>query len=381
LKAMPGRIEIPDALRAALRAVFRRPIGSRLEDGAFNGLALCVFEWQFENNSPWAAYCARRGRTPATVRDWTEIPPLPAAAFREAALIAGDPADAAAVFRTSGTTRGAERRGAHYVADLSMYHESLLPNFAAMVLPEGATPVMVSLIPPAAEVPDSSLSHMVDTVIARFGSASSTCVASVSRGIDSGHLDRALREACDREDVVCLLGTSFAFVHWLDELRAAGRRYALPAGSRIMDTGGFKGRSREVDADTMREEYALHLGIDAAHCINEYGMTEMCSQFYDSTLRDFTTGATRVRHKVIPPWVRTRLVDADKLEPVALGDPGLLQHFDLANAGSVCAIQTEDVGVAVEDGFRVSGRVTGAPPRGCSIAMDDLLRALAGDRP
>jgi Acyl-protein synthetase, LuxE len=380
LEAMTTRIEIPEALRDALRAVFRRPIGSHLDDRAFNALALEVFGWQFENNSAWAAYCARRGRTPTAVSHWTEIPPVPVAAFREAALVAGDPASAAAVFRTSGTTRGAARRGTHYVADVSLYHESLLPSFAAMVLPDGATPVMVSLIPRAAEAPDSSLSHMVDTVSARFGAASSLSVASVSSGIDSDRLDGALRDACDRGHVVCLLGTSFAFVHWLDELRARGRRYRMPPGSRIMDTGGFKGRSREVDADTMREEYAHSLGIDAVHCINEYGMTEMCSQFYDSTFRDFTAGVSRARHKVVPPWVRTRLVDADTLEPVAPGEPGLLQHFDLANAGSVCAIQTEDTGVVVDEGFRVIGRASGAQPRGCSLAMDDLLQALAGKR-
>jgi len=378
---MTGTIEIPHSIRDALRAVFGRPIGSPLDDSAFDRLALAIFAWQFEHNTPYAAYCSRRGRTPAAVTHWTQIPAVPTAAFREAALIAGDPAAAAAVFRTSGTTGGPERRGTHYIGDTSLYHESLLPNFAAMLLPDGAAPVMISLVPRPAEVPDSSLSHMVETVIARFGAPASTWVASVVSGIDDARLNRALHEACERDEAVCLLGTSFAFIHWLDVLRATGRRYALPPGSRIMDTGGFKGRSREVDADAMREEYAFRLGIDTVHGVNEYGMTEMCSQFYDSTLRDHAAGLKRSRHKVIPPWVRTRLVDADTLEPVTQGERGLLQHFDLANAGSVCAIQTEDVGEAIEGGFRVIGRAAGAQPRGCSMAMDDLLEALAGNRP
>jgi hypothetical protein len=78
----------------------------------------------------------------------------------------------------------------------------------------------------------------------------------------------------------------------------------------------------------------------------------------------------------VPPWVRTRVVDPESLEPAAAGPAGLLQHFDLANVGSVMAIQTEDLGVAVDDGFRLLGRAPGATPRGCSIAMDLLLEAV-----
>jgi hypothetical protein len=79
-----------------------------------------------------------------------------------------------------------------------------------------------------------------------------------------------------------------------------------------------------------------------------------------------------------PAWVRTRVVDPDTLEPVSPGSTGLLQHFDVANTGSVMAIQTEDMGVVEGEGFRLLGRATGAPPRGCSIAMDELLSAARG---
>jgi hypothetical protein len=181
---------------------------------------------------------------------------------------------------------------------------------------------------------------------------------------------------------VCLLGTSFAYVHWLDALDAADERFLLPPGSRLMDTGGFKGRSRALDEDEMRARYRDRLGIEPAFAINEYGMTEMCSQFYDTTLRETVlSGAAGPRRKRMPPWVRTRVVHPDTLEPVVAGVPGLLQHFDLANAGSVMAIQTEDLGVLAGDGFRVLGRAAGAAPRGCSIAMDELLSAARGSPP
>jgi hypothetical protein len=149
-----------------------------------------------------------------------------------------------------------------------------------------------------------------------------------------------------------------------------------------MDTGGFKGRSREVGHDELRATYLDLLGIPPTHCVNEYGMTELCSQFYDASLRDAVIrrrlGPDR---KIAPPWVRTTVVDPETLAPLPDGETGLLRHTDLANIGSVIAIQTEDVGVIVDGGFRVLGRAAGAQPRGCSIAMDVMLEAVRGRVP
>jgi hypothetical protein len=148
-----------------------------------------------------------------------------------------------------------------------------------------------------------------------------------------------------------------------------------------MDTGGYKGKGRDVPEDVLRETYQALLGLDPASCVNEYGMTELCSQFYDTTLRDrVLRGRESERRKAPPPWVRVRVVDPETLAPLPRGRTGLLQHFDLANLGSVCAIQTEDLGVEHDDGFVVRGRPAGAQPRGCSIAMDDLLGALPNTR-
>jgi len=364
------------SLRAAIADVCSTPLEQSLLDSEFNRIALRVFRHQFERNVPYAAFCRRRERTPDTVTHWTEVPAVPTAAFREVPLVAGDPADAEAVFRTSGTTRGAEKRGTHYVLDLSVYHFSLIPNFAACLLPDGAELPMLSLIPPASEMPDSSLSHMVAVVSERLGASGTVCCASAAHGIDDARIADALNDAVARRQPVCILGTSFAFVHWLDRLEERGHSFRLPSGSRLMDTGGYKGRSREVDEEEMRARYQALLGIPASHCINEYGMTELCSQFYDSSLRDVVRGRTADRRKLVPPWVRTRAVDPETLAPLGEGATGILQHFDLANLNSVMAVQTEDLGVAVPGGFRLLGRAPGAVPRGCSIAMDLLLEAV-----
>lgn len=367
-------------LRSTLAGLFAAPFDRPLDDAAFNAVALRLFAYQHDRNAPYAAFCARRERTPAVVAHWTGIPAVSTAAFKEVELVAGDAAAAEAVFRTSGTTRGAEKRGVHYVMDVSLYHASLMASFAACVVPDEAQLTMLSLVPPASEMPDSSLAHMIDVVMDRLGSADSAHCASVGDGLDTALLAGALHEAERVGTPVCLLGTSSAFVRWLDALGRTGERFRLPAGSRLMDTGGYKGHGRHVDETTLRETYGDLLGLPPGHCINEYGMTEMLSQFYDSTLRDELAGRDGARRKLVPPWVRTRVVDPETLEPLPPGRQGLLQHFDLANAGSVMAIQTEDVAVAEADGFRLLGRAAGAVPRGCSIAMDLLLDAVDARR-
>jgi hypothetical protein len=145
-----------------------------------------------------------------------------------------------------------------------------------------------------------------------------------------------------------------------------------------MDTGGFKGRSREVTREELYGGLEERLGIHAAWCVDEYGMTELSSQFYDGVAGSAGPPADRVHRG--PGWVRTVATDPETLRPLPHGSVGVLRHHDLANLHSVAAIQTADLGVTAEDGFRVLGRAAGAGPRGCSLAMEELLRAVAGGR-
>ena len=364
-------------LRAAVHAELRTPLDAARDEDEFNALALRVFAHQFANNSPYAAYCERRGRTPLTVERWTDIPAVPTSAFREVALVAGDPDAASLVFRTSGTT-GQGRRGVHYILAPETYEASLLPTFAEYLLPDGDRPRMIGFMPRHADQPDSSLAYMIDVLIREFGAPGSTHVLNGERGIDFDAVDTLFNEAVDDGASLCLLGTSFSFVHLLDELAERGRTYALPPGSRLMDTGGYKGRSRDVPAAELLELYHRVLDLDPEYCANEYGMTELCSQYYDATLLDAVQTVSRPRRKQGPPWLRPRIMDPETLEPVEPGAVGILQHLDLANFDSVIAVQTEDLAREVEDGFVLLGRAAGASPRGCSIALDELLQAARG---
>jgi len=160
----------------------------------------------------------------------------------------------------------------------------------------------------------------------------------------------------------------------LEALDENERRFRLPLGSRVMETGGFKGLRRQISRGDMYALLTDRLGLPELYCVAEYGMTELCSQFYDNVLRERALGGNpRSRYKVVPPWVRTQVVDAESLEPLPAGRLGLLRHFDLANLESVMAIQTDDLGVTNGEGFEILGRAAGAELRGCSIAMDQWL--------
>ncbi len=360
-------------LRDDLIAVMGAGVATPLPDAGFDDLARRVSEHQWQTNPVFARFCAARGVQPGSWSSWRALPPVPARAFRERGLVSRGPCEA--IFRTSGTTGGGKIHGEHRVPDLSLYHASLLPNFEAHLLPDGARLPMVSLIPPPREVPDSSLSHMIGVVEDELAPETGYFVGGDGR-MDQRGLRSTFRDAEDAGDPVLVVGTAFAFVHLLDSLTADGISFRLPAGSRVMETGGFKGRSRAVPREELYEAIHGRLGIPPRRIVNEYGMTELLSQFYQPVL----TEGTRLHRP--PPWVRTCVLDPATLEALPPGREGLLCHFDLANAGSVCCLLTEDLGVeppeAEGNGFRVLGRNPGAEPRGCSLAMDDLMTAVRG---
>lgn len=366
-----------EVLAGDLATRFERGIDATWPD--FDQVAREVFAYQYRTNPPYRAFAESRGRSPDQVERWQDIPAVPASAFKHLALVSGDPSRVERVFRTSGTTlQGPSGRGAHHVLSLGLYEAAALPNLAAHLVPDaagGTRPRLLSLVPDDRELPESSLATMMGFARSRLAGGSEV-LASTDGELDMTRTFAALSAASGDGVPVWVAGTAFAFVHLLDQAGARGWRVELPAGSRLMETGGFKGRSRAVPRPDLYAGLEATLGVPTPRMVNEYGMTELLSQFYEPVLR--TAGAPAAldgRHHVGPPWVRTRVLDPETLEPLATGETGLLCHLDLANLGSVAAVLTADVGVAVEGGFRVLGRAPGAEPRGCSLALESLLEA------
>jgi len=377
--------QVATAIRNDILDFLAEGVEQPSDDARFDELALRVFEYQFRLNEPYRRFCLRRGKTPETVKHWREIPAIPTSAFKELPLTCFPVEEASVVFMTSGTTRG-QTRGKHYLRSLELYEASLKPNFRAHLLPEGGSMRMLVLGPsPRFPSPNgeglgaspedmahSSLGHMFKVVVEEWGAEGSAFFMEPD-GLDLQGFASGLRRAQEENLPVCLLGTSFGFLHFFDYCREKALRFTLPPGSRLMDTGGFKGRTREVTRQELYRMAEELLAIPEDHCVNEYGMTEMGSQFYDNVLRDAKRGVVqRPRHKVIVPWVRTLVIDPETLEEASPGRTGLLRHFDLANVDSVMALQTEDLGYAIDDGFEIVGRVPGADVRGCSLVVEEL---------
>ena len=235
------------------------------------------------------------------------------------------------------------------------------------------------LAAPLSVQPDSSLGFMLDRFAhALDGPASFHLHVAGGEGrLDLDGIGRAAERARAAGRPTLVLATSFALVHLLDQ--AEGLDLRLPAGSRLMQTGGFKGRSREVPADALRAQAAGAFGLPPAHVVSEYGMTELSSQLYEGTLAAARGGGPPARHGVYqaPPWVRVTAVDPVSLLPVPPGEIGVARIVDLCNVDSVVAVQTADrvrlVDHAGGEGVELLGRLPGAAPRGCSIAVDEML--------
>jgi len=351
----------------SLEAELATAIRAAGDDAAFpfDEWALRVFAHQFEHNAPYRAFCQRRGVTPGTLASWEDVPPVPTAAFRTTDLSCGP---AQATFRTSGTTAGADSRGRHLVPHLDLYRASALVTFARFLLPDGARLPALFLLPPPRQRPDSSLVHMcawvgdeLATGAEWFGGAD---------GLDTARLVERLRAAESSGEAVLLASPTWGFVRLFDGAPA----FRLGPGSRLMDTGGSKDMPRPLSRAGFLRACWTQLGIPGYFCVNEYGMTELCSQRYESVLRDrFAGRSLDTRRLVAPPWLRARVLEPDTLAPVPAGETGLLCHHDLANAGSVSVVLTEDLGRSVsDDGIEIVGRVPGAPPRGCGMLLAEL---------
>jgi hypothetical protein len=360
---------------ADLRSFIRHSTaGSRGSEAAFNELALRLFRLQHRHLPVFQAWCDRRGATPGAVGSWTEIPAVPTSAFKDLELTAIPLADRVAVFHSSGTTGTMPSRHVHSAESLALYEASLGPwfrrnileapdaaldEFADEVAPSAGGIAFLSLTPPAASVPHSSLVHMLGRVVRDQGASDSVFGGRV--GADGWELDLdrilfALRRSICANRPVALLGTAFNFVHLLDHLAANNIRYRLAAGSRVMETGGYKGRSRVVPREELHALIAARLGIPRSRIVTEYGMSELSSQAYD--LGDGLR---------FPPWARVRIIDPETGREAPDGEPGIVRVVDLANVWSVMSVETGDLGVLHGDALTLAGRAAAAEPRGCSL--------------
>jgi len=336
---------------------------------AFDAFACELARYQAEHVPAYGRLLRARNVSSHTLERAAELPAVPTDAFKVTRIAAFDDAETSAAFRTSGTTIGA--RGTHAMRDVSTYDAGAVAFGRHWLTRDLASRVpVIVLAPPPSEAADSSLVHMCAAFAESFGVATAPEAVFVVEGdvIDVERFDARVAYALAEEVPIVVLATSFALVHFLEGMDDV--TFALPTGSRVMQTGGYKGKSREVDGAELRTEIARVFGIPRRSVVSEYGMTELSSQFYERTLFDETAPEGLFAE---PPWARVVPVDPETLEPVADGEVGIAKIIDLLNVDSAVSVLTQDRVRRASDGFELLGRAPGAPPRGCSIAMDEIL--------
>jgi len=318
--------------------------------GDFPKTALEVFAYQFSRNAPYRRYCEALGKTPETVGSWLEIPAVPTDVFKlpDVGLRCFPESEVSGFFLTSGTTR--EVKGKHEWRDLELYEAAVRGGWKERGLPEMEKPWFFSQR--VADAPHSSLVRMFG-ILDEGG----------ERLIDGeGRMDLG-KFSPKGESAV--LGTSLALLRACEVMEPV----RLDDGAWIFETGGSKGLRKSFSPEDVRAKLSARFGVPEGRILNEYGMTELFSQFYKWGDEETHTG---------PPWTGVRVVDVVTGELAPRGEAGYLEIIDLANLESVMAIRTQDFAVAVgEREFRLLGRDAEAVARGCSRGVEDVLGGLS----
>jgi len=307
--------------------------------GGFEDWILEVHRFQRRQNPAYRDFCSG---FPDPVC-WQDIPAVPVSAFKTVDLRSFPENQTIRTFETSGTTSGGY--GRHHFCSLSLYLHAATRGWLHAGLPPGP---IVTIIPHASEARHSSLSQMASWL--------------GLRGRFFFNRREELLAVMEAAPASVIFGTALAFLDFFEWL--GDRQLVLPEGSLAVETGGYKGTRREMTKSDLYRLFEERLGLPPDSVWNEYGMTELSSQFYTRGLG---------RSHLSPPWARGLVVNPSTGIEVEEGETGILRLFDVANLGSVCAVQTRDLAIRRGGDFELVGRDPAALPRGCSLAADELL--------
>lgn len=323
---------------------FKERIFSVQNESDFESAALDVFRYQFGSNRIYRDFAIQLKKSPENVSKITDIPFIPVEIFRSNIVLSGSfPVDI--IFESSGTT--AAIQGRHFVKDLQLYEESFTRTFR-MFYGDPEKFVIAALLPSYVERRGSSLVYMADRLIRKGGKPGGFYIGSMEDFFS------AIKRADIGGRQVMILGVSFAL------LDLAEKQPRDLSGTIVMETGGMKGRRKELTRTELHEILKERLNISDVH--SEYGMTELMSQAYSKGNGIFYA----------PPWMK--IILRDPQDPLTYySEPertGGINIIDLANLNSCAFISTGDLGKLHDDGgFEVLGRFDNSDIRGCNLMV------------
>jgi len=330
-----------------MRAVKAQSIFRVKSDNSFLKKALEVFRFQSEGNPVYKEFIEKLRIDRSDVRTLEAIPFLPVEFFKTRKVITGSRSPEK-IFESSGTTGSTISR--HYVTDTGIYDRSLLATFN-IFYGDPAEYMIAAMLPSYLERENSSLIYMVEQLIR------------LSRDSRSGFFGNNPRDllsviASGKADgkKILLIGVSYALLDLAENFSPD------LSGVIVMETGGMKGRRKEITREELHS--ALKKGFNVEKIHSEYGMTELLSQAYSSGEGIFRC----------PPWMK--IIIRDPQDPFAMisgpGRTGGINIIDLANINSCCFIETSDLGSVFSDGsFEISGRFDDSEIRGCNLMISE----------
>ncbi len=333
---------------------------------AFNNLALQLFEYQLTHNQVYQNICKLQGKT--SPNHWKEIPLITTELYKTQKLFCKSDEEIKKTFLSSGSTTS--ERSKHYLSqiELELYETSLWKTFSRALIPHNKELELYVLTESPEEATNSSLVHMFETVRQKIG-VTDDCYFLHSGKLDLNRLKEKLTKS---SKPVLLAGTAFSFVHLLD---SNFPEITLPPNSRIMETGGFKGRSREVSKSQLYKDLCKRFNLPLHSIVGQYGMSECGTQYYDYSFVN-SSNDTKYRWKKAPSWSRVRILNPNNLtQEVSEGESGLIAIYDLANVDSAAFLLTGDLAIRrPEEHFEVLGRAQSLTSKGCSLTTDLSLK-------
>lgn len=310
----------------------------------FSKVALAVFKHQFTNNKVYRSFCDLLNVHPSDVKKVAEIPFLPIQFFKSRKVLASSD-EIQEIFTSSGTTGSVSSQ--HFVTDISWYKKSYQKGFTHFYGNiEDYT--ILALLPNYLERKGSSLVFMIDDLITK------------SKNSESGFYLNNLIELAQKMlfldkkgQKTLIIGVSFALLDLIEQ-----QQFQLK-NTLIMETGGMKGKRKEIIRKELHRILKKGFGVDVIH--SEYGMTELLSQGYSKGNGVFEC----------PPWMKVLTRDTE--DPLSVQQPGKtggINVIDLANYNSCSFIATQDLGKVFLDGsFEVLGRFDNSDIRGCNLMV------------
>lgn len=320
----------------------QRSIFNITSEAQFEQEALAAFQFQFENNDVYRSFCDLLYIHPSEIKSSSAIPFLPIQFFKSHIILTKG-VDASTIFSSSGTTGSITSK--HHVVDMKLYETSFRHAFAK-AYGHPSDYVILALLPSYLERQGSSLIYMVDDLIKSSDHPDS--------GFYLNNLDElaaTLKTLDESGKKIVLIGVSFALLDLVES-----HSFNL-SNTIIMETGGMKGRRKELIREELHQILCKGFGVTSIH--SEYGMTELLSQGYSKGNGVFTS----------PPWMKVYTRDTeDALTLLENSKSGGLNIIDLANKYSCPFIATQDLGRVYNDGsFRVLGRFDNSDIRGCNL--------------